>query len=409
MFQGLFLLLIIGIDIYAFQSFRTICADYNQPIKGIIYSLYWLFSVGLPIVLVSGFYVYSKSGVMPDWGKFGGSLFISMIITQLFIVFVLFGEDIFRLGDSVYQKFLMSNDVERAISGRRKFISQASILIASVPFLSFIYGITKGKYNFKVHRTVLYFKDLPKAFEGFTIAQLSDIHSGSFTEQEGVIKGIELLNEQKPDLFVFTGDLVNSQASEFLPWVDIFKNIQAKFGKFSILGNHDYGDYHNWGSQDEKKANFQQLLDLQKQVEFQLLLDENVKIEKDGSFFTLIGVHNWGKRFGRKGDLDKALEGVSSDSIKVLLSHDPTHFDEKVANHDNHIHLTLSGHTHGAQMGVEFPFLKWSPVKYIYPKWAGLYQENGRFLYVNRGFGYLGFAGRVGIWPEISIFEMRSA
>jgi predicted MPP superfamily phosphohydrolase len=409
MFQIVAFLLILGIDLYAFQSLKSVSANFGESIKILIYILYWLICIGLPLVMIVSFFQYSKIGLMPSWGRISGSLFLSVLITQLIVIVFLLGEDIFRIFYRIFSSLTQSDEAGNVFASRRKFLSQTAIIVASVPFLSFIYGITKGKFNYKVHRTILYLKDLPKAFEGYKIVQISDVHSGSYDDPEGVIKGIDLINEQDADLFVFTGDLVNTKADELDPWLDIFSKIQSKNGKYSILGNHDYGDYFDWQSKEDKLANFNKLLEYQKTIGFQLLLDEHVKITKGDDSINLIGVHNWGKKFGQRGDLDKAIIGMESKGINILLSHDPTHFDSKVKDHQVHFHLTLSGHTHGAQMGVEFPFLKWSPVKYIYPKWAGLYSENGRYLYVNRGFGYLGFAGRVGIWPEISVFELHSA
>jgi predicted MPP superfamily phosphohydrolase len=255
----------------------------------------------------------------------------------------------------------------------------------------------------------VYFKDLPSAFDGFTITQLSDIHSGSFRDPEAVRRGVELVNAQRSDLFVFTGDLVNSLAAEFEPWISVFRQIEAPFGTYSILGNHDYGDYHQWDDEQDKQRNFEALKAHHATVGFRLLLDEHVTLEKDGEQIALLGVENWGLGFGQRGDLQKALKGLPAESFKVLLSHDPTHWDHQVKADPNPIQLTLSGHTHGMQVGVEIPGFRWSPVKYRYPKWAGLYEEAGRYLYINRGFGYLGFHGRVGIWPEITVLELRRA
>jgi hypothetical protein len=265
----------------------------------------------------------------------------------------------------------------------------------------------KGKYDYTVHRHTLFFKDLPDAFDGLTITQLSDIHAGSFDNPEAVKRGVALANAQKSDLFFFTGDLVNNEASEIEPYLDIFKTLHAPLGKFSILGNHDYGDYKWWASQTEKADNFALLKTHHKTLGFKLLLDENLEIERNGQKLTLIGVENWGHGFAQYGDLAQAMRGVSQDSFKILLSHDPTHWEKQVKTLDSHVHLTLSGHTHGAQMGVEIKGFKWSPIKYRYPKWAGVYEENGRYLHINRGFGFLGFSGRVGIAPEITVLELR--
>jgi predicted MPP superfamily phosphohydrolase len=265
----------------------------------------------------------------------------------------------------------------------------------------------KGKYNYKVHRTTLYFDDLPDAFDGFTITQLSDIHSGSFDNTEAMQRGIDLANAQKSDLFVFTGDLVNNAAWEIEPYIPNFSQLKAPYGQFSILGNHDYGDYIKWDSEAEKAANLDKLKEHHKALGYRLMLNENVEIEKSGQKIALIGVENWGKGFIQIGDLDKALKGVDKNAFKILLSHDPTHWEEKVRYNPTTIHLTLSGHTHGAQFGVEVAGFRWSPVQYRYLDWAGLVNEKNRYLYVNRGFGFLAFSGRLGIWPEVTVITLK--
>ncbi|WP_244311242.1 metallophosphoesterase [Mucilaginibacter metallidurans] len=242
------------------------------------------------------------------------------------------------------------------------------------------------------------------------MTQLSDIHSGSFSSREGVEKGIKMVNAQKSDLVVFTGDLVNNQASEMDPWIPYFAKLKAAYGKYSVLGNHDYGDYIKWNTEADKHINLERLKEVHKEIGFSLLLNEAVPIYKDGQKISLIGVENWGKGgFHKYGDLDKATSTVAPDDFKILLSHDPSHWEAVTLAHQNHIHLTLAGHTHGAQFGLELFGFKWSPIKYIYKQWAGLYEKFGKFLYVNRGFGFLGLRGRVGIWPEITVITLKTA
>lgn len=295
---------------------------------------------------------------------------------------------------------------------RRRFIGQAGLTLAAVPFVSFLYGVTKGKYNYTVRRKVLKFSNLPDAFDGFTITQLSDIHSGSFTNRHMVQHGIDLIQEQNSDLLLFTGDLVNSVASEIEPWMDMFGGLKASFGKFSVLGNHDYGEYAEWDDEAAKAANLDDLKRHHAEMGYRLLNNESTLIEKDGQTIRLAGVENWSlsEHFPSLGDLDATFEGNSNErEFTVLMSHDPSHWDAQVLKHAKHIDLTLSGHTHGMQFGVEVPGWKWSPVKYVYPRWAGLYEEGLKKLYVNRGFGFIGFPGRVGIMPEITVIELRKA
>ncbi len=292
---------------------------------------------------------------------------------------------------------------------RRRFVSQLALGIAAVPFLSLIYGMTIGKYNFKVLKQTLFFPDLPDAFEGFKITQISDIHSGSFDNPEKIQYAIDLVNEQNADMILFTGDIVNTHATEMHPWIDTFNGIKEhKFGKYSVLGNHDYGEYVDWPSKEAKEANFVAIKNLYGQIGFKLLLNENVKIKKGNDEIALIGVENWGKHFGERGDVNVASADLTKEDFKILMSHDPSHWEYVVKNHEKHFQLTLSGHTHGFQFGIEIPgVFKWSPVEYVYKQWAGLYENLGRYIYVNRGLGFHAYPGRVGIMPEITVFELK--
>jgi predicted MPP superfamily phosphohydrolase len=284
-------------------------------------------------------------------------------------------------------------------------------VVAFVVFIAvvimFIDGIIRGKYAYRVIEQTLYFDDLPQNFDGFKIVQISDIHSGSFNNAKAVQKGINLVKEQQADLFVFTGDLVNNKAEEIKPWIPLFNQIKAPFGQFSILGNHDYGDYIAWKSPLEKQQNLENLKKYHQEIGFKLLLDEHIYLEKGQDKIVLAGVENWGIGFGERGDLNAALNGTNLQDFKVLLSHDPSHFDAQVKKHPSKINLTLSGHTHGMQFGIELFGIKWSPVKLRYKHWAGLKEENNRYLYINRGFGFIGFSGRVGIWPEVTLITLR--
>ncbi len=267
----------------------------------------------------------------------------------------------------------------------------------------------KGRYDFRVLKYTLYFEDLPNAFDGYRIGQISDVHSGSFDNHEKVAYGVNLLKEQEADVVFFTGDLVNNKATEMKDWKSLFSTISAKDGVYSILGNHDYGDYVNWNSDSEKEQNLNDLKTTHAEMGWDLLLNEHRYLEKNGEKIAIVGVENWGGgHFKKAGDLDLAGKNVADHDFKILLSHDPSHWQEKVKDHNKFYHLTLSGHTHGMQFGIEIPgFLKWSPAKYRYKNWAGIYKENNRYINVNRGFGYLAFPGRVGMWPEISVIELR--
>jgi len=402
----IFLTITWSIDYYLYQGVLTAIKDWEKQIGAQLVKWgFWILSIGLPLTTLIGFVVLREP---PKASSFSGilvNLSITFMVTKLVFLLFILGEDIYRLFYWVYDKVTSSGDV--AMPSRRKFVSQVGILTAAVPFTAFIYGITKGRYRYTVRKKTLYFSDLPEAFDGFTITQISDVHSGSFDDKQAVQRGIDLINEQKSDLFVFTGDLVNSSADEFDDYRDLFAQVRAPYGQYSILGNHDYADYGSLPTEEAKEADRAKLRQHHKDIGYKLLRDENVRIEKDGSHISLLGVENWGKGFGERGDLEKALLGVDTDSFKVLLSHDPTHFEEQVKKHPKQIHLTLSGHTHGMQMGVEFGNFKWSPVKFRYPHWADLKEENGRKLYVNRGFGFIGFTGRVGIWPEITVLELK--
>jgi hypothetical protein len=281
------------------------------------------------------------------------------------------------------------------------------IAVGGSLFTTLIYGFT-NKYNYKIWRVPLTFPNLPDAFKGLRIVQISDVHSGSFTNKEGVQKGIQKIMELKPDLILFTGDLVNNKHDEMLPYMDIFSQLKAPLGVYSIFGNHDYGDYVNWGSQDEKRSNVESLKQIHARMGWRLLWDEHVAIEKEGQQIGLIGIQNWSAlgNFPKYGSLSKAYAGAEKYPFKILMSHDPTHWDAEVRPKFSDIDLTLSGHTHGFQFGVEIPGFRWSPVQYVYNQWGGLYKQGSQVIYVNRGFGFIGYPGRVGILPEITLLEL---
>ncbi|MBU0697301.1 MAG: metallophosphoesterase [Bacteroidetes bacterium] len=385
----------------------------------------------LAVLALLNFYVFGGFAVLFPSNKFAvlfGGLVIAIIISFIVALFR-FGnrnQDVFfkiavhafvgfTVSEILFSIILLIGDITRMVLNIAGFhlteriygFSLAAAIAFVLMILLFAYGMISGKYRYRVIKQVLYFEDLPNAFDGFTVTQISDIHSGSFGNADAVQRGIDLIKAQNSDLFVFTGDLVNNKSSEIVPWIPMFSQIKAQYGTFSILGNHDYGDYVQWPSEDKKRENLDDLKRQHQKIGFSLLLDEHVEIEKDGEKIILAGVENWGLGFGERGDLNQALVGTKTDEFKVLLSHDPSHFDAQVKNHPSKIHLTLSGHTHGMQFGIEAFGIKWSPVSLRYKHWAGLKEEFGRYLYVNRGFGFLGFSGRVGIWPEITVIELR--
>lgn len=396
-------------DWYVFNGLRTLTADWQSRMARL--ALPWGFliiSVGVTVVFLLGINSLNSARGMTPFHEWMLSLFLTFFVTKLVFCIVLSMGD---LGRFIYG---ISHNIgserkpgEPYFPARRKFISEIAVLLAAIPFASFFYAMFRGKYDYKVHRQTIYYDELPEAFDGFTITQLSDIHSGSFDNVDAMQRGIDLAKAQKSDLFVFTGDLVNNAAWEIEQYIDRFSQIKAPFGQFSILGNHDYGDYIQWDSEQAKRDNLEKLKRHHAELGYRLLLDENVQLEKNGQKIALIGVQNWGRGFIQIGNLEKALQGVDDKAFKVLLSHDPTHWEDKVRYHKTDIHLTLSGHTHGAQFGVETAGLRWSPVQYRYLDWAGLVKQNNRHLYVNRGFGFLAFSGRLGIWPEITVITLK--
>ena len=393
-------IVIVLVEIYTFQAFKTISK--NKLVR------FSFLAVSLVVYLYSFIVIFSydrSNGQTPEFQMAMGVL-LTFSIPKLVVILVLFGEDMYR---GVFKLIsAIASGETKPLAGRRNFISQIALGLAAIPFASFIYGIVQGKYNYKVLKYQLTFKDLPVAFDGFTITQISDIHSGSFTNKEKIKYGVDLINQQKSDIMLFTGDIVNNKADEMDNWMDVFDKLEAKEGKYSILGNHDYGDYMDWDNPQDKKDNFQKVKDIHQKIGFDLLLDEHRYLEKNGQKIALLGVENWGKGFNQAGDLQRAAAGVRQEDFKILMSHDPSHWEEKVKKDPFNYQLTLSGHTHGLQMGIEIPgWFKWSPSKYVYKQWAGLYEEAGRFINVNRGFGYHAFPGRVGIWPEITVIQLK--
>ena len=388
--------------IYGFQAIRAVFR--------ISWPQYLFLFIAL---LIAGNFIYQFSiateGRVLTPGKSYALGFLLAFMSIGLIVFpLLFIEDIIRVSTGIFRKLSYSRE-HFHIPSRRKFVSTIALGLAAIPFSSLLYGMYRGKYRFRVLDYTLHFEDLPDAFDGYRITQISDIHSGSFDNREKIEYGVNLIKEQESDLILFTGDMVNNKATEMLPWKELFSQLRAKDGVFSVLGNHDYGDYVDWPTSEAKSNNLQDLIQIQKEMGYDTLLNESRFIERNGERIAIIGVENWGKGgFKKAGDLQKAKANVNSEDFKILMSHDPSHWEAEVIPDDFHYHLTLSGHTHGMQFGIEIPgWIKWSPVKWRYEQWAGIYEKMGQFINVNRGFGYLGYPGRVGIWPEVTVITLK--
>ncbi|RXM45953.1 metallophosphoesterase [Flavobacterium sp. YO12] len=391
------------IEFYSYQAFRTLI-----KLRWVL-TAYQIISALLLVFIIYSFSQVDRSVGQTKQFMFTTGLMLLVYVPKIVITLVLFSEDIFRIGASILNYFIYNAPRKEMMPERRKFVSQIALGLAAVPFLSLIYGIFEGKYNFKVIKQTIFFPDLPDAFDGFKITQISDVHSGSFDNPEKINYAIDLINEQESDMILFTGDIVNTHAKEMYPWLETFNRIKEyKYGKFSVLGNHDYGEYVTWSSEKEKRENFEGIKNLYGQIGFDLMLNEHRYIQKGDDKIALIGVENWGANFKKAGDLNKASEQVNQDDFKVLMSHDPSHWEYEVKKHPKNFHLTLSGHTHGMQFGIEIPgYFKWSLAQYIYKQWAGLYEESKRYVYVNRGFGFHAYPGRVGIMPEITVIELK--
>ena len=395
-----FILIIIGFNWYSSLAIKTITKNPWIYYSYLLINLLIIMNFVVQIIFknFSVYFFYSLGLVMVS------------VIFQISIVAILVFEDIIRLPVWLYRIF--NNGTSSSLSEipqRRLFISQLSILLASIPASALFFGMLRGKYNYKVIKHQLSFNRLPKDFNGFKIVHISDFHCGSFDNKEKLTYGIDLINKQKPDIILFTGDMVNNIADEILPWKSLISSLNAPYGKYAVLGNHDYGDYNSWNSDEEKIENFKKLITLQNEMGFKLLNNTSEIININQSTIDLIGVENWGSGFKQKGNLDLALANTKANDFKILMSHDPTHWKEKVLTHKQHIDLTLSGHTHGMQFGIEIPgIIKWSPAKYRYKHWAGIYQEFNQIINVNRGFGFLAYPGRVGIYPEITLITLQN-
>jgi Predicted phosphohydrolases len=336
---------------------------------------------------------------------------MGFIIGKVFILLIMLGDEVRRL--FMWVVSLVKPSQATAVAGtgitRSVFLSRLALITGGTMLGGFVYGIS-NRYRYHVRRVSLKLDELPAAFKGLKIVQVSDIHSGSFDSPKAVQRGVQLALDEKPDLIFFTGDLVNNKSDEIVPYMSIFSQLKAPMGVYSTLGNHDYGDYVEWPSKQAKVANLERLKSIHGQMGWKLMMNEHVVLERGDDKIAIVGIENWGAKAGfpKYGDMQRAYAGLPEKNIpfKILLSHDPSHWDHQVQQEYPDIQLTLSGHTHGMQFGVEIPGFKWSPVQYMYKNWAGLYQQGKQYLYVNRGFGFLGYPGRLGILPEITVIEL---
>jgi hypothetical protein len=399
-----------AVDFYVFQVVKMLCSSSSQKTKTIIFTAYWALSVAIIILFI----------LLPllntdRWPKnlrnyvfvtIIGFFFAKVLASVFFLV-----DDLRRLIQWAVAKIFFRNtegesEVSEGIS-RSAFLSWLGIGIGGTLITSLIYGFS-NKYNYQIRHIPLTYNNLPPAFKGLKIVQISDVHSGSFDNKKAVERGVQRILDLKPDLILFTGDLINDRATEMYGYEEVFAKLKAPLGVFSTLGNHDYGDYVKWPTAEARVQNIEDLKKIQAGMGWRLLMNEHVALEKDGQEIALIGIENWSAkaRFPRHGKMWEAYPGAEKYPFKILMSHDPSHWDAEVRPKYGDIDLTLAGHTHGMQFGIDIPGFKWSPVKYVYDEWAGLYESGKQKLYVNRGFGFIGYPGRVGILPEITLIEL---
>lgn len=402
-------LVIFAIDYYVWQAFRTATHQSSAQLQSITRYAYW----GFTGLIITGIWAYNFLP-LNFWKNEIRIIFMAItmisIITKLFILIFLLIEDITRIIRWSFQNVKMRISPDEYAPGnisRNEFLSKAAIAVGAVPAVTFAFGIISGAHDYRVEKISLQIPNLPKAFKGMRIAQVSDIHTGSFFNKTAVKGGVEMMMREKADVIFFTGDLVNNEAKEVKDYFEIFSKLKAPLGVFSTLGNHDYGDYVRWNSPAAKKQNLKDLMKAHELMGYDLLMDEHRFIEESGEKLAIIGVQNIGVgRFPWYGNLGKAYAGTEEAATKLLLSHDPSHWNAEVTKKFKDIDVAFAGHTHGSQFGVKIGNFKWSPAQYIYKQWAGLYKEGEQQIYVNRGYGYLGYPGRVGMPPEISVFTL---
>jgi uncharacterized protein len=410
-FWWILIVLMVLLDIYVFQAVKVIANPASSRLKTFIYGGYWLISVAAIIVLLILPYLHfahqAKILRTTIFAIVLGLFFAKLIAAVFFLI-----DDVRRaIQWAAGRIFFQNTEGENLQQGERisrsVFLSWAGMIGGGGLFATLINGFG-NKYQYQLKKIPLSFNNLPAAFKGLKVVHISDIHSGSLTDKKAVLKGVEKIMNEKPDLILFTGDLVNNTANEMEGFMDVFNQLNAPLGVYSTLGNHDYGDYVQWNSAEEKTANLKRLKQVHADLGWRLLMNEHVVLEKGTDKIALLGIENWSAkaRFPKYGNMAKAYAGSDAHPFKILMSHDPSHWDAEVRTKYSDVDLMLSGHTHGMQFGVELPGFKWSPVQYVYEQWAGLYEKQAQKLYVNRGYGFIGYPGRVGILPEITLLEL---
>ena len=409
-FRWIIIVIMLLLDFYVFQAIKLVSHDAAPKLRLAIYALYWTISV-VAIVLLALLPFISYESWPRSVRTYLFATIVGLFFAKIIAVVFFMLDDVRRAIQWASTKILFQNTEGEAIGNekisRSVFLSWMGLATGGGLFSALVYGFS-NKYNYDVRNIKLNFDNLPSAFRGLKIIHISDIHSGSFTNKKNVEKGVEMVMKQEPDLVLFTGDLVNDRATEMEDYMEVFQKIKAPLGVFSTLGNHDYGDYVRWPSKEEKIANLEQLKRVHQELGWRLLMNEHVVLERSDQQISLVGIENWSAKgsFSKYGRLAAAHAGTENYPFKILMSHDPSHWEAEVIPRFPDVDLMLAGHTHGMQFGVEVPGFKWSPVQYIYKQWAGLYEQGKQKLYVNRGFGFIGYPGRVGILPEITLIEL---
>lgn len=408
----IFALLFLVVDYYVFQAVLTVSKDWSQLWKTVARLGFWVPTV-FSVAAIGWWTFGNPDKLSAQWKTLLFTGVAAIYLSKVFAVIVLFAEDLYR-GVRYAVAQITGSGAADSLPGepisRSEFMSKTALIAASIPLGAMTYGIISGAHDYRVRKKTVYLPNLPKAFDGIKIGQVSDIHSGSFFNKTAVKGGVDMMMQEKPDVIFFTGDLVNNKASEVKDYINIFNKFKAPLGVYSVTGNHDYGDYVGWNNLADKKSNFKDLMTAHSELGFKLLMNDHDFLKVDGEQIAVLGIENWGGgRFAKYGKLDKAYAGTEEAPVKLLLSHDPSHWDAQVRPLYPDIDVAFAGHTHGFQFGVELGNFKWSPSQYAYKQWAGLYQEGSQYLYVNRGFGFLGYPGRIGMPPEITIVELRRA